>query len=124
MKQYCLKITSKNKKSLENFLHFFSNHLSTEFSIIQKLIVSHNNKKKITLLKSPHVNKKAQEHFESKVFTIKLHVSGVGLKRNLIFLKKIWGKLFQDIRVQLKFIIVSNIKKIYKLLILSFDNFK
>ena len=63
MKQYCLKIQSKNEKSLKNFLCFFFKHLKTRFSIIQKSSANQTNRRVITFLKSPHVNKTAQEQF-------------------------------------------------------------
>lgn len=124
MKQYCLKITSKNEKSLKIFLYFFFKHLNTKFNIIQKSTLTYNNKKIITLLKSPHVNKKAQEHFEVKLFTEKMLVKGIYLRKNLIFFKKMLNKLFPDIHLQLEFMTVLNINKIDELLIFSSDNFK
>ena len=123
MKQYSLKITSKNKKSIKNFLHFFFKHLNTEFNIIQKSITTPTGRRIITLLKSPHVNKTAQEHFEIKLFTKKVQVKEVYLKKNIIFLKKILNKLFQDVSIQVEFITNKNINYINKLLIFSSDNF-
>ena len=124
MKQYCLKITSKNEKSLKKFLLFFFKHLNTKFNIIQKSVITHSNRKIITLLKSPHVNKTAQEHFEVRLFTKKVLVEGIRLKKNLMFLKKILDKLFQEIYIQLEFKTNKNVNKINELLMFSSDNFK
>jgi ribosomal protein S10 len=124
MKQYCLKITSKNEKSIKKFLQFFSAYLNSKFNVIRKSIVSRNNKKTVTLLKSPHVNKTAQEHFEVRLFTKKMLVKGVYLRKNLIFFKKVFDKLFQDIYIQLEFTTSPSINKTDKLSSFSSDNFK
>ena len=124
MKQYSLKISSKNEKSLKNFLYFFFNHLKTKFNIIKKLTIANNNKKVITLLKSPHVNKTAQEQFEMRIFTRQIQTKSFYSEKNLIFLKKILNKLFQDISFNLEFI--TNVSADYKTKLLLFcpDNFK
>lgn len=124
MKQYSLKILSKNEKSLKTFLSFFSNNLKNKFNIIQKLTTPRNSKKVITLLKSPHVNKIAQEHFETRIFTIHMQLKSFYLERNLIFLKKNLNKLFQDISINLKCITNKNLNVEDKLLIFYPDNFK
>lgn len=104
MQQYCLKIVSKNEKSLEHFLYFFDKHLKTKFNIIQKQISTQNKRKIITLLKSPHVNKTAQEHFEVRIFTKHIFLKPFYSKKTLILLKKILNKLFQDILIRLELI--------------------
>ena len=104
MQQYYLKITSKNEKSLKYFLYFFYKHIKTKFNIIQKPISAQNKRKIVTLLKSPHVNKTAQEHFEVRIFSKHILLESVYLKKNLIFLKKILNKLFQDISLRLEFV--------------------
>ena len=124
MKQYSLKIVSKNEKSLKKFLSFFFNNLKTKFHIIQKPVSTCNSKKVITLLKSPHVNKTAQEQFEIRVFEKHIRVQSFYLEKNLIFLKKILNKLFQDISINLKFITNKNTIFKNKLWIFSPNNFK
>ena len=124
MKQYSLKISSKNEKSLKNFLHFFFNNLKTKFNIIKKLTRTHNNKKVITLLKSPHVNKIAQEQFEMRIFTKQLLTKSFNLEKNLIFLKRILNRLFQDISFNLEFTTNTDTGYKTKLIIFCPDNFK
>lgn len=109
MRQYCLKITSKNQKSLKKILVFFVKYLKTRFHIIKKLTTVSNKKKVITLLKSPHINKTAQEHFEFRTFSKQLTVSSFYLERSLIFLKKTLTKLFPDVAIKLEF--TANNKK-------------
>lgn len=124
MKQYCLKIASKNEKSLKNFLTFFSNHSKNKFNILQQVNTTHNTKKVITLLKSPHVNKTAQEQFEMRVFTKQILIKSFYLEKKLIFLKKFLNRLFQDISISLEYVMNEDINFENKVLIFSPDNFK
>ena len=124
MKYYYLKISSRNEKSLKNFLSFFFYNLKTKFNIIQKLVTTHNSKKIITLLKSPHVNKTAQEHFEVNTLSRQIMAKSFYLEKNLIFLKKFLNKLFQDISINLEFITHKNINFENNLFIFYPDNFK
>jgi ribosomal protein S10 len=123
MRQYYLKISSKNEKSLKKFLTFFFKHLKTKFNIIQKSVIAHNHKKIITLLKSPHVNKTAQEHFESRIFSKQILLKSYSIDKNLIFLKKIINRLFQDIAVSLKLINNLKINNNNRLLVFCADNY-
>lgn len=102
MKQYYLKISSKNEKSLKNFLIFLLKHLKIKFSIVQKPVLKRNYKKAITLLKSPHVNKTAQEHFESRIFSKKILLNSFYINKNFILLKKKLIRLFQDVSINIE----------------------
>jgi ribosomal protein S10 len=102
MKEYCLKVTTKNEKSLKKFLIFFFKHLKTKFDIIQKLSAVQNRKRVFTLLTSPHVNKSAQEHFELRIFSNKIKLNVSYANKNIIFVKKILNKAFHDIAVKLE----------------------
>ena len=124
MQQYYLKITSKNEKSLEHFLHFFYKHLKTKFNIIQKSVSIENKRKIITLLKSPHVNKTAQEHFEVRIFTKHVFLKSFSVNKNLIFLKKILNKLFQDVSIRLELITNKSVNQKSNRLIFYPDNFR
>ena len=92
-------ISSKNSISLNTFLRFFlkiskNKRIKTNIYSIQhskpKLT------KKFSILKSPHVNKKAQDQ---------------GLKL-LMILKKIQCKLFADVKIKVEFVLNEN--KFYK----------
>ena len=96
-------ISSKNSISLNTFLRFFlkiskNKRIKTNIYSIQhskpKLT------KKFSILKSPHVNKKAQDQFEFRVYRKQLSLySYLGLKLLMILKKiqwfllmvKIWG---------------------------------
>ena len=111
MKQYSVKIKSKNKKSLKHFLNFFFKHLKKKFNIMQKPKIAITERNIITFLKSPHVNKTAQEHFERNVFVRKIPVKGSSLVKAFIFSKKIITKLFQDISINLEIVISELLNK-------------
>ena len=111
MKSHLIKITSKNKKSILKFL--FLVHKKFNFKIGSKALLKNylpvsNRKKIITVLKSPHVNKKAQEQFETRIFSQKLVIYTAYDNRFLYFLKNLKLRLFPDIRLKIKFITNRN----------------
>lgn len=124
MKQYYLKVQSKNEKSLKKFSRFFFKHLKTKFNIIKKSSASQTSRKVITFLKSPHVNKTAQTHLEMHLFSRKILVKGSNLEKSLIFLKKVLINLFQDISIHLKFLADKEINKKNNLSLFNPNNIK
>lgn len=103
---FTINICSKNLKSLNKLLNFLNsenvfNYLKIKFL---KILNKNKNKKKIlTILKSPHVNKSAQEQFEHKFY-----------KRNIIcfteqpflfilMLKYLKFKYLSDVKISVKF---------------------
>jgi len=103
MPHYYLTIISKNKSSVKNFFIFFDRALNN-FNVVKKYLKKPNKKKFFTILKSPHVNKAAQEQFETKLFLsqINIHYSPKSLQF-LVFLKKVKIYLFPDIKIKIKF---------------------
>jgi hypothetical protein len=59
-------------------------------------------KKRLTVLKSPHVNKKAQEQFECRLFKKQFSIEATKISKYLVFLKRLNYKLFPDIHIKLK----------------------
>ena len=94
---FSLKISSKNKNSLESFLFFIS---KIKIPIIIGNYPQHKKKKFLTVLRSPHVNKTAQEQFEFKVYSRKLVIQSSQHKMLLIFLKKIIKSSFPGLTIQ------------------------
>ena len=124
MIQYHITITSKNKNSIKDFFLFLNKNFKN-FNIITKYLKKKKSKKVLTILKSPHVNKKAQEQFETRLFTSQISV--YYSKKNLlalIFLKKIKTYLFPDIKIKIKFTINKLLLEQTKLKAISPDNFK
>ena len=103
MTKYNLTIYSKNKESIDNFLKFLKNILKTQhIQIIKKLLKKKKIKKKISILKSPHVNKTAQEQFEYVYYFITISFYSWEIKKYFILLKKSKNQLFPDIHIQIK----------------------
>src|SRR6476661_6294720 len=125
MKHYQLTITSKNKKSIENcFLFFFNNANKLNLNIIKKNFKKKKKKTILTILKSPHVNKSAQEQFEFKLFSKQLSLYSQKNFQILFFLKKIKIYLFPDVKMKIKFILNKNLSEKIKVHIFNPTNFK
>jgi ribosomal protein S10 len=114
-------IRTKNKNSLTQFLYFLKKNINKNFKAINLYFPKKKNKKVITLLKSPHVNKTAQEQFEIKFFSMQLKILTTQTFKFLIFLKNIKNFLFSDIQIKTNFLNISNNKILFKN-ILNIDN--
>lgn len=123
MKHYNLKIVSKTKKSLYNFLNFLNNTYVNS-NIIKKIFKNKKRKKILTILKSPHVNKTAQEQFQSLFFLTQINFYSNNNSQSLIFLKKIRNNLFHDIKISIKFNINKNFSNKNQIQTLNPTNFK
>ena len=124
MIQYHITITSKNKNSIKDFFLFLNKNFKN-FNIITKYLKKKKSKKVLTILKSPHVNKTAQEQFETRLFTSQITIQYS--QKNLlflIFLKKIKTYIFPDIKIKIKFTINKLLLEQTKLKIINLDNFK
>ena len=56
---------------------------------------------KFTILKSPHINKSAQEQFEFRIFSRQVSVFSFQVFKLLVFFKRFHIKLFSDVRFQI-----------------------
>jgi ribosomal protein S10 len=119
MKTFNVTITSRNKNSINDFLLFFNEDKLYNLNVIKKYFQKKIEKKKLTILKSPHVNKKAQEQFESRLFKKQLTIQTTKTLKYLIFLKRLGYDLFPDINIRLKYII--NNEDVFKLGIKIFN---
>lgn len=102
---FYLIIKSKNEKSLSTFLTIFKKILygkNLNFTNNKKLI------KRFTFLKSPHVNKTAQEHFNFIVFSKIACVKNFQIFKMLMILKKIKNHLCCDVIIKIKFSLLKN----------------
>ena len=111
-------VTSRNKQSLSNFLIFV--HTIFNDSLIHKLRKKNNKKKVITVLKSPHVNKSAQEQFEFRTFSVQLSLLFHGISTDIVILKNIKAKLFPDVKLRLKFSLKN--RNTWKIRLFDFHN--
>jgi len=101
-------ISSKNLVSLNASLVFILKSLGdirtkTSFSASQHSKPT--TIKKVTVLKSPHVNKKAQEQFESRMYKTQVSLYTAQTLKFLKILKKIQFKLFADVNIKIRVVI-------------------
>nr|YP_009115283.1 ribosomal protein S10 [Berkeleya fennica]AJA05804.1 ribosomal protein S10 [Berkeleya fennica] len=86
MKSYHLIVQSRNRKSISTFFPFFLSSIQNlNFNIIQKYFEKKRKKKILTILKSPHVNKKAQEQFEFRYYSKQITLHSTQNFKHLIF---------------------------------------
>ena len=114
-------VNSKNKQSLFNFLFFLVNSLKV--SLISRCEKKKGGKKVITVLKSPHINKNAQEQFELRNFNNKFLFFSHNTPKCFIILKAIKTKLFPDIKIKLKFFINNNTSLKFNTKVFNPNNF-
>ncbi len=101
-----LSIYSKNLNSLTNFLKFFYKFKTNKFLKLNFSPVQSQKKKKfffLSVLKSPHVNKKSQEQFEYYIYTKQLKIHVFQIAKFLTIWKILKIKLFSDVKIKTKF---------------------
>ena len=103
-----LSIYSKNANSLTNFLKFFYKFKKKKFLKL-KFYTKQSQKKRnfsfISVLQSPHVNKKSQEQFEYYVYSKQLKIQACQLTKFLFIWKWIKTKLFFDVKIKTDFLL-------------------
>lgn len=115
-------IKSKNKNSILKFLRIFKSFSNNKKLQLARTFIFFQNrhyKKIFTVLKSPHVNKTAQEQFEFTIYSQKIKIQTFQIIKILIVLKKIQTTFFSEIQLNIKFIIDKTQKK--KILINNFN---
>jgi hypothetical protein len=108
MQTFNVTITSRNKSSIYHFFLFFNWTTLFSFNSVIKYSPKSVGKKRLTVLTSPHVNKSAQEQFESRLFKTQFRIQTTKTFRYLTFLKKLNSNLFPDINIKLKYIANNN----------------
>ena len=96
---FYLKITSKDKKVLDDFIKFLSK-LKTS-SLILKYFSKQKKRKFITILNSPHVNKTAQEHFEYRYYKKQFFIISFKPFYLFLLLKKIKNSNFPGLNLEI-----------------------
>ena len=105
-----LKVSSKDKKVLENFGQLLVKLNTTSNSL--KFFSKRNVRKFITILKSPHVNKTAQEQFEFRFYTREFIISSFKPLTFFLILKKINNLSFSGIDLRVKGLLKEGNKKV------------
>ena len=110
-----IKLYSKDKESLKQFKKLLKNINKTWKNITFYTKDNKKRRKRVTILKSPHVNKTAQTQFQSIVYSSKIKYFSWDVKKNYIILKKIKNYLFPDIKIKIEQIIsdkkIKSLKK-------------
>jgi ribosomal protein S10 len=124
MKSYHLTFLSKNKNSLQSAFFFFLKTSILNFNIVKKYFQKKTKKHFLTILKSPHVNKTAQEQFEIRIFSKQLSIYSPKKLKYILFLKKIQENLFSDIKVKIKFSLNEKKQNYFRSTIINPNNYK
>lgn len=109
MRSYHLKFSSKDKNSLINNFFIVIQNSIFNFNIIKKYFQKKTKRRILTILKSPHVNKSAQEKFSLYTYSKQLTIFPAKKLKYLYFLKKIKNAQLSNIKINIKY--SSNKKK-------------
>merc|ERR1712226_452953 len=101
--KYKLKLISKNKNSLNKFLKILTQiSRINSIQLIEFIKEKKKTKTLLSVLKSPHVNKKAQEQFEYIYYSRKNICFSWMTRKYLMLLKKIKNQLFPEIKIRIE----------------------
>jgi ribosomal protein S10 len=123
--KFCqLTITSKTKNSIAKLTNAWIKNKS--FNTVLHYIKKKNRKKIVTVLKSPHVNKTAQEQFQEKLILNSVFIKSHKINKFLIQLKKTLLTYFPDLKISIGFKTYKNqwiwVTKPFNFLKLNFQN--
>lgn len=102
MKTINLLAKSRDQKSLSKFLIFLNAKINKNFFIKKKYFQKIKSKTIFSVLKSPHINKTAQEQFETTKFNTQLKLNTFEMNKVSEFLKTTNSKIFPEIHVKYK----------------------
>jgi ribosomal protein S10 len=117
---FYIKASSKDKKVLEKFSWFLSKLETSTF--ILKCFSKQKKRKFITILKSPHINKTAQEQFEFRFYNKRFLINSFQPLTFLFILKKIKNLSFSGLNLEVKSLLEYNEKNKNFLKLISPDN--
>ena len=119
-----IKLRSKNLKNLKRFLMILKSFKDKyKFNLKICLFLNINSKKKkISVLKSPHVHKTAQEHFGLNSYSIFLQFANILKLEKLALFLKLFNNIFFDLTLKLQLELFFNFfltfkKQFYKVFI-------
>lgn len=124
MKTLLLTASSSNEKSLKNFIKLLKENFKNKQTTTIKIGGFVENKKIVTILKSPHVNKTAQEQFEKREKMVQICLISENFNKTIIAIKKILNMIFRDIKLTIEYL-TNNYYNINNLLgVFKNTNFK
>nr|AEP20706.1 ribosomal protein S10 [Durinskia baltica diatom endosymbiont] len=93
-------VSSKDNKILKKFLQFL---LKLNISpVVIKYVPKQQKRKFVTILKSPHINKTAQEQFEFRHYSKKFIVNSVKPLTFFLIIKKLKNLSFSGLKLEVK----------------------
>lgn len=98
---FYIKISAKEKKGISDFITFISKTKLFKFVTVNQ-IPKKKKRKFVTILKSPHVNKTAQEQFEFKFYNRQFFIFSAKPFISFFILKKIKNSTFSGINLEIK----------------------
>jgi ribosomal protein S10 len=116
-----IKASSKDKKILKKFSWFLSKLETSTFTL--KCLSKQKKKKVITILKSPHINKTAQEQFEFRFYNKRFLINSFQPLTFLSTLKQIKNQSFSGLNLEVKSSLKYNEKNRNFSKLISPDNF-
>ena len=117
---FYLKVSCKDKKILEKFTRVFTKIKS--LPIFVKPFPKHEKRKFVTILKSPHVNKTAQEQFEYRFFSKHFLVFSMKPQIFFLLLKRLKNLSFSGIKLEVKGVFEKKVTNKYILKLVNPDN--
>ena len=94
------KVSSKDNKILKKFLRFL---LKLNISpVVIKHIPKQQKRKFVTILKSPHINKTAQEQFEFRYYSKEFVINSVKPLTFFLIIKKLKNLSFSGLKLEVK----------------------
>ena len=117
---FYVKISSKDNQVLKKFFRFLAKLASTP--TLLKYFSKQNKRKFITVLKSPHVNKTAQEQFEFRYYSAEFLIDSFKPLTFFLFLKRVSNLSFPGIKLEVKSLLNSEKKSQSVLKVVNPDN--
>lgn len=98
---------SKNKESILQFIQLLQNStdLLKKMGSNFQLFKTKKKRNKIAILKSPHVNKKAQEHFQIIIYKASINYFSWEDLKSFFLIKKIKDLMFSGLKIKIERII-------------------
>lgn len=117
---FCLKVSCKDKRILKKFIAIFTKIKSSP--IFLKSFPTYEKRKFVTVLKSPHVNKTAQEQFEYRFYSKHFLIRSFKPLTLFSCLKKLKTLSFPGVSLEIKGLFERNKTNKHSLKIISPDN--
>ena len=117
---FYLKISCKDKRILKKFVQFLNK--INFFPLFLKSFPKNKKRKFVTVLKSPHVNKTAQEQFEFRLYSKHLLIYSFKPLTFLLLLKQLKSLSFTGLNLEVKSFVEKNKMSKYTLETVNPDN--